>query len=79
MRSFRIEFKRDITADEREDFWPEEEDAPDSSIDETEFNTNEITPEEISRDLAELFNAFVAENGLTNVEVLNIYEVTDNE
>ncbi len=75
MRSFRIEFLRATEANERESFYPYEDDAPDLWDDETEFDTDMKTPEGIFCDLVNLFNDFIAENGFTDVTVGNIYEV----
>lgn len=74
-RSFRIEFIRATEPEERENFWPHEEDAPDLWDDEVEFDTDARTPEDIFCDLVNLFNDFIAENKFTDVTVGNIYEV----
>lgn len=74
-RSFRIEFMRALSPAEIESYWPHEEDAPDFWDDETEFDTDALSPEGIFCDLVNLFNDFVSENGFKDVTVGNIYEV----
>ena len=71
-RSWRIQFMYEPN---RENFYPDEENAPDYVYDETEFDTDSDDTGEIIADMINLFNDFCAENHFEDVTVEAVEEV----
>ena len=71
-RSWQIQF---MYKPNRENFYPDEENAPDYVYDETEFDTDSDDTGEIIADMINLFNDFCAENHFEDVTVEAVEEV----